>query len=77
MKVLGRKAWHVGPLSLCTRDTQEKANKGKEASHECLKWLETKWDFMEGSGQGCEEDKIGEEVTQMRQSKGVTVFTTS
>ncbi|KAL2344775.1 hypothetical protein Fmac_006060 [Flemingia macrophylla] len=44
-KVLGRKAWHVGPLSLCNRNSQEQANRGKEASideHECLKWLETK-----------------------------------
>ncbi|XP_020236635.1 scopoletin glucosyltransferase [Cajanus cajan] len=44
-KVHGRKAWHVGPLSLCNRNSQEKANRGKEASideHECLKWLDTK-----------------------------------
>ncbi|XP_020236624.1 scopoletin glucosyltransferase [Cajanus cajan] len=44
-KVLGRKAWHVGPLSLCNRNSQEKANRGKEASideRECLKWLDTK-----------------------------------
>ncbi|KAL2344777.1 hypothetical protein Fmac_006062 [Flemingia macrophylla] len=44
-KVLGRKAWHVGPLSLCNKNSQEQANRGKEASieeHECMKWLETK-----------------------------------
>ncbi|XP_027916547.1 scopoletin glucosyltransferase-like [Vigna unguiculata] len=44
-KVLGRKAWHIGPLSLCNRDIEEKAHRGKDASvheHECLKWLDTK-----------------------------------
>ncbi|KAG5062723.1 hypothetical protein AAZX31_02G099300 [Glycine max] len=43
--VLGRKAWHIGPLSLCNKDAEEKARRGKEASideHECLKWLNTK-----------------------------------
>ncbi|KAF7811004.1 scopoletin glucosyltransferase-like [Senna tora] len=44
-KVLGRKIWHVGPVSLCNRDMKEKANRGKEASideQECLKWLHSK-----------------------------------
>jgi len=44
-KVLGRKAWHIGPLSLCNKDIEEKANRGKEASidqHVCLKWLDMK-----------------------------------
>ncbi|MED6132869.1 hypothetical protein PIB30_022781 [Stylosanthes scabra] len=43
--VLGRKAWHIGPLSLCNSDTEEKAQRGKDASidgNECLKWLDTK-----------------------------------
>nr|QDM38901.1 UDP-glycosyltransferase UGT73B28 [Glycyrrhiza uralensis] len=43
--VLGRRAWHIGPLSLCNRDAEEKANRGKEASideHQCLKWLDAK-----------------------------------
>ncbi|MED6132863.1 hypothetical protein PIB30_022776 [Stylosanthes scabra] len=42
---LGRKAWHIGPLSLCNSDTEEKAQRGKDASideNECLKWLNTK-----------------------------------
>ncbi|KAJ7946517.1 Glycosyltransferase [Quillaja saponaria] len=41
---LGRKAWHIGPVSLCNRDNEEKAERGKEASiteHECLKWLDS------------------------------------
>ncbi|KAM3742882.1 hypothetical protein ACB098_07G101700 [Castanea mollissima] len=41
-KVLGRKAWHIGPVSLCNKDSEDKAQRGKEASideHECLKWL--------------------------------------
>ncbi|KAF7811006.1 scopoletin glucosyltransferase-like [Senna tora] len=44
-KVLGRKAWHIGPVSLCNRDIKEKSNRGKEASideEECLKWLDSK-----------------------------------
>ncbi|KAJ6965153.1 scopoletin glucosyltransferase-like [Populus alba x Populus x berolinensis] len=44
-KVLGRKAWNVGPVSLCNRDTEDKAGRGKETSidqHECLKWLDSK-----------------------------------
>jgi len=27
--VLGRKSWHIGPLSLCNKDTEEKARRGK------------------------------------------------
>lgn len=42
---LGRKAWHLGPVSLCNRDAEEKAHRGREAAideHECLKWLDSK-----------------------------------
>ncbi|KAL6218869.1 hypothetical protein ACLB2K_012076 [Fragaria x ananassa] len=42
---LGRKAWHIGPVSLCNRETEEKVQRGKEATideHECLKWLDSK-----------------------------------
>ncbi|KAF7811008.1 scopoletin glucosyltransferase-like [Senna tora] len=44
-KVLKRKAWLIGPVSLCNRDIKEKASRGKQASideHECLKWLDSK-----------------------------------
>ncbi|XP_044488728.1 scopoletin glucosyltransferase-like [Mangifera indica] len=44
-KVLGRRSWHVGPLSLCNRNVEDKALRGKQASideHECLKWLNSK-----------------------------------
>ncbi|MED6132867.1 hypothetical protein PIB30_022779 [Stylosanthes scabra] len=43
--VLGIKAWHIGPLSLCNKNTEEKTFRGKDAStdgNECLKWLDTK-----------------------------------
>ena len=43
--VWGRKAWHIGPVSLCNKDTKDKAQRGTEASideQECLKWLATK-----------------------------------
>ncbi|CAK7329913.1 unnamed protein product [Dovyalis caffra] len=44
-KLLGRKAWHVGPVSLCNRDIDDKAKRGREASinqHECLDWINSK-----------------------------------
>ncbi|KAL5790593.1 hypothetical protein ACOSQ2_005481 [Xanthoceras sorbifolium] len=44
-KVMGRRAWHIGPVSLCHRDAQDKASRGKQASideHKCLKWLNAK-----------------------------------
>uniref|UniRef100_A0A5B7B9C1 Glycosyltransferase n=1 Tax=Davidia involucrata TaxID=16924 RepID=A0A5B7B9C1_DAVIN len=40
--VMGRKAWHIGPVSLCNKDTEDKAQRGKKASIECLKWLNSK-----------------------------------
>ncbi|XVE93405.1 hypothetical protein REPUB_Repub01dG0189300 [Reevesia pubescens] len=44
-KVLGRRAWHVGPISLCNRGTIDKTERGKKASIdevECLTWLNSK-----------------------------------
>ncbi|CAO2814849.1 unnamed protein product [Amaranthus hypochondriacus] len=45
-KELGRRAWHIGPVSLCNRSIEDKAKRGiLEASkdeHECLKWLNSK-----------------------------------
>ncbi|KAA8545843.1 hypothetical protein F0562_020706 [Nyssa sinensis] len=44
-KVLGRKAWHIGPVSLCNREVEDKAQRGKETSideHQCLRWLDSK-----------------------------------
>ncbi|KAJ7969200.1 Glycosyltransferase [Quillaja saponaria] len=44
--VIGRKAWHIGPLSLCHADNiEEKIQRGKESSiaeNDCLKWLDSK-----------------------------------
>ncbi|KAJ7968894.1 Glycosyltransferase [Quillaja saponaria] len=44
--VLGKKAWHIGPLSLWNRDNiEESVNRGKESSiaeNDCLKWLDSK-----------------------------------
>ncbi|XP_050208846.1 scopoletin glucosyltransferase-like [Mercurialis annua] len=41
-----RRAWHIGPVSLCNVDIEDKAQRaGKEGSideHECLKWLNSK-----------------------------------
>ncbi|KAF2321088.1 hypothetical protein GH714_033779 [Hevea brasiliensis] len=31
-KVLGRRAWHIGPVSLCNRGIEDKAQRGKESS---------------------------------------------
>lgn len=45
-EVLGRKAWHVGPVSLCNRDAEDKAERGGKTTTihdlECMKWLGTK-----------------------------------
>nr|AUR26624.1 UDP-glucosyltransferase 73A21 [Centella asiatica] len=43
--VLKRKAWNIGPVSLCNREVEEKAQRGKKAAidqDECLKWLDSK-----------------------------------
>ncbi|KAK2643968.1 hypothetical protein Ddye_019163 [Dipteronia dyeriana] len=43
--VLGKKAWHIGPVWLCNRDFEDKAWRGKLSSideHECLEWLSSK-----------------------------------
>ncbi|KAJ4716274.1 Glycosyltransferase [Melia azedarach] len=44
-KVIGVKAWNVGPVSLCNVDIESKALRGNTASidaHECLRWLDLK-----------------------------------
>ncbi|KAK1558826.1 hypothetical protein Q3G72_007148 [Acer saccharum] len=44
-KVIGKKTWYIGPVSLCTGDTNDKARRGHIASiseHECLRWLDSK-----------------------------------
>ncbi|KAL1215792.1 UDP-glycosyltransferase 73B3 [Cardamine amara subsp. amara] len=43
--VIVKRAWHIGPLSLCSRGFEEKTERGKKASideAECLKWLDSK-----------------------------------
>ncbi|KAL8554560.1 hypothetical protein ACS0TY_002666 [Phlomoides rotata] len=44
--VLGRRAWHIGPLPLCNNEAQDKfSQRGKESvidQHECLAWLDSK-----------------------------------
>ncbi|XVE66799.1 hypothetical protein DITRI_Ditri08aG0108300 [Diplodiscus trichospermus] len=44
-KILGRKAWQIGPVSLCNKNNEDKAERGDVASidrHECLRWLDSK-----------------------------------
>ncbi|XP_022762350.1 scopoletin glucosyltransferase-like [Durio zibethinus] len=44
-KILGRKVWHIGPVSLCNKNNDDKAERGDVASidrHECLRWLDSK-----------------------------------
>ncbi|PSS02690.1 Scopoletin glucosyltransferase [Actinidia chinensis var. chinensis] len=44
-KVIGRKVWHIGPVSLSNRDNEDKARRGNKTSideHECLNWLASK-----------------------------------
>ncbi|OIT21525.1 PREDICTED: scopoletin glucosyltransferase-like [Nicotiana attenuata] len=41
----GRKAWHIGPVSLYNKDNEDKAQRGHGTSfceHQCLDWLNTK-----------------------------------
>ncbi|GLU09214.1 hypothetical protein SLE2022_260870 [Rubroshorea leprosula] len=43
--VLGIRAWHIGPVSLCNKGIEDKAERGKKATideQECLKWLNSK-----------------------------------
>lgn len=43
--VLGRRNWAIGPLSLCNRNIEDKAERGSNSSidkHDCLKWLDSK-----------------------------------
>ncbi|KAM7474879.1 hypothetical protein LguiB_022122 [Lonicera macranthoides] len=42
--VLKRKAWHIGPFSLCNKKIEDKVVRGKKSTvdeHECLKWLDS------------------------------------
>ncbi|XP_021723732.1 scopoletin glucosyltransferase-like [Chenopodium quinoa] len=44
-KVMGRRAWHIGPVSLCNKENEAKFYRGKGSSideHECLRWLDSK-----------------------------------
>ncbi|KAK4739978.1 hypothetical protein R3W88_003675 [Solanum pinnatisectum] len=44
-KVVGRKVWHVGPVSLCNKDNEDKSQRGQDSSlceQKCLDWLNTK-----------------------------------
>ncbi|GMI88261.1 UDP-glycosyltransferase 73B4 [Hibiscus trionum] len=43
--VMGKKAWHIGPVSLCNRENIDKTERGNKSAideHECLKWLDSK-----------------------------------
>lgn len=44
-KVMRQKTWHIGPVSLCNRDREDKARRGKNASigeHDCIDWLNSR-----------------------------------
>ncbi|CAA6661203.1 unnamed protein product [Spirodela intermedia] len=44
-KVMGRKAWHIGPVSLCNKDPADSAMRGGRTTLEqtrCLTWLDSK-----------------------------------
>ncbi|KAL2933187.1 Scopoletin glucosyltransferase [Bienertia sinuspersici] len=44
--VLGKRAWEIGPVSLCNRENEAKFQRGNKScsidEHECLKWLDSK-----------------------------------
>ncbi|CAL5333741.1 unnamed protein product [Camellia sinensis] len=42
---MGRKAWIIGPVSLCNRNVEDKAERGQKSAideHSCLNWLDSK-----------------------------------
>ncbi|KAA8536216.1 hypothetical protein F0562_028694 [Nyssa sinensis] len=44
-KEMGKKAWLIGPVSLCNRNVEDKAERGQKSTideHSCLKWLDSK-----------------------------------
>nr|BCB01551.1 UDP-glucose glucosyltransferase [Rheum palmatum] len=44
-KFIRGRCWSLGPASLCFRNMEDKANRGKQANidvHECLNWLDSK-----------------------------------
>nr|UAJ48098.1 flavonoid O-glycosyltransferase UGT73BQ1 [Scutellaria baicalensis] len=44
-ETMGRKAWHVGPLSLINNSYEDKSQRGQEismATRDCLSWLDSK-----------------------------------
>lgn len=44
-EVVGRRAWHIGPVALCNRDNADKSGRGYKAAIDrsnCLKWLDSK-----------------------------------
>ncbi|KAJ6965151.1 scopoletin glucosyltransferase-like [Populus alba x Populus x berolinensis] len=50
-KVLGRKAWNVGPVSLCNRDTEDKVKRNKKGQEDKEDWLPEGFEErMEGMG---------------------------
>ncbi|KAL5727155.1 hypothetical protein ACHQM5_000381 [Ranunculus cassubicifolius] len=45
IKDMGRRAWNIGPVSLCNRSSSTKADRGMKATiseHHCLNWLKSK-----------------------------------
>lgn len=46
-KVLGRRSWAVGPVSVCNKSIEDKTERGNRTmasanAHHCLKWLDAK-----------------------------------
>ncbi|MCE3052453.1 hypothetical protein HAX54_052678 [Datura stramonium] len=44
MNAKGKKIWTIGPVSLCNKEKQDKAERGNKAAideHQCLKWLDS------------------------------------
>ncbi|KAM3340326.1 UDP-glycosyltransferase 73C4 [Capsicum galapagoense] len=44
MNAKGKKIWTIGPVSLCNKEKQDKAERGNKVSidvHKCLKWLDS------------------------------------
>ncbi|KAL4347571.1 hypothetical protein GQ457_17G011350 [Hibiscus cannabinus] len=64
--VVGRKAWHIGPVSLCNKIIEDKADRGKKSSIDRHKWQHFIWVVRE-------EDWLPEGFEKRMEGKGLII----
>ncbi|CAN1278407.1 Scopoletin glucosyltransferase [Linum perenne] len=77
-EVMGRKAWFIGPLSLCNDTTLDKAERGDAAAaaidgHECLSWLECSFIWVVKKGDKEKEEWLPEGFEKRMEGKGLII----